>query len=329
MKMQQLTEQLYVASQPVAADMARSRGRRARHHLQPPRRRGADQPGFREMADAARALGLPRTTCRWRRARSPSSRPPNSTPAASAAQAGAGLLPQRHAQHHAVGPGQRRPAAGGADRQPRRCLRLRPGALARRLEAGAEPFAVSDASHQVVIVGGGAAGIAVAASLLARDATLDIAIIDPADVHYYQPGWTLVGAGVFEPAQTARVMGALIPRGVRWIKSAVSGFEPERNLVLLEGCRTVRYQQLVVCPGLKLNWDAIAGLGDTLGRNGVTSNYRYDLAPYTWELVRQFRGGRPCSRSRRCRSSAPARRRKPCICRATPGAATACWRTAR
>jgi sulfide:quinone oxidoreductase len=84
-------------------------------------------------------------------------------------------------------------------------------ALARRIEAGAEPFAVSDASHQVVIVGGGAAGIAVAASLLARDATLDIAIIDPADVHYYQPGWTLVGAGVFEPAQTARVMGALIP----------------------------------------------------------------------------------------------------------------------
>jgi sulfide:quinone oxidoreductase len=143
------------------------------------------------------------------------------------------------------------------------------GALARRLEAGAEPFAVSDASHQVVIVGGGAAGIAVAASLLARDATLDIAIIDPADVHYYQPGWTLVGAGVFEPAQTARVMGALIPRGVRWIKAAVSGFEPERNLVLLDGCRTVRYQQLVVCPGLKLNWDAIAGLAT---RSGATAS---------------------------------------------------------
>ena len=124
---------------------------------------------------------------------------------------------------------------------------------------------------------GSAAGISVAASRLARNPALDIAIIDPADVRYYQPGWTLVG-GVFQPAQTARVMGALIPRGVRWIKAAVSGFVPEHNVVLLEGCRTVRYGQLVVCPGLKLNRDGIAGLCDTLGRHGVTSNYRYDLA---------------------------------------------------
>jgi sulfide:quinone oxidoreductase len=86
-------------------------------------------------------------------------------------------------------------------------------------------------------------------------------------------------------------MGAVIPRQVRWIKSAVAAFEPERNVVLLEGCRVLKYQQLIVCPGLKLNWDGIEGLADTLGRNGVTSNYRYDLAPYTWELVSRFNGG--------------------------------------
>ncbi|ALU89685.1 bifunctional protein tyrosine phosphatase family protein/NAD(P)/FAD-dependent oxidoreductase [Herbaspirillum rubrisubalbicans] len=165
-------------------------------------------------------------------------------------------------------------------------------ALVRRLEQRqASPFEVADSSHQVVIIGGGAAGISVASSLLARRPGLDIAIIDPADVHYYQPGWTLVGGGVFQPAQTARVMGSLIPRGVRWIKSAVAGFEPDRHAVLLEGCRVVKYQQLVVCPGLKLNWDGIEGLTDTLGRNGVSSNYRYDLAPYTWELVQRFKGG--------------------------------------
>ena len=165
------------------------------------------------------------------------------------------------------------------------------GAVVRRLSGTHAPYDLADASHQVVIVGAGAAGIAVASSLLARAPDLDIAIIDPADVHYYQPGWTLVGGGVFEAPDTARVMGSLIPRGVRWIKSAVAGFAPEHNVVLLEGCRAVRYQQLVVCPGLKLNWDAIEGLNDTLGRNGVTSNYRYDLAPYTWELVQQFQGG--------------------------------------
>ena len=154
------------------------------------------------------------------------------------------------------------------------------------------PVKVAEAEHAVVIIGGGAAGIATAASLLARSPGLNIAIIDPADVHYYQPGWTLVGCGVFEAAETARTMASTIPHGVHWIKSAVAAFEPERNAVILDGCRVVRYQQLVVCPGLKLDWLAIDGLADTLGRNGVTSNYLYYLAPYTWKLVQELREGR-------------------------------------
>ncbi|KVT86739.1 NAD(FAD)-dependent dehydrogenase [Burkholderia ubonensis] len=149
-----------------------------------------------------------------------------------------------------------------------------------------------DASHDIVIVGAGAAGLAVASSLLARDRSLDIVVIDPADVHYYQPGWTMVGAGVFRPETTARRMSDVLPRGVRWIQAAVAGFEPDAHAVVLDGCRRIGYRQLVVCPGLKLDWHAIDGLADTLGRNGVTSNYRYDLAPYTWQLVREFQGGR-------------------------------------
>jgi sulfide:quinone oxidoreductase len=87
-------------------------------------------------------------------------------------------------------------------------------------------------------------------------------------------------------------MGSLIPRGVKWIKSAVAAFEPENNAVILDGCRVVKYDRLVVSPGLKLDWDAVEGLEDTLGRNGVTSNYRYDLAPYTWQLVQEMKEGR-------------------------------------
>ncbi len=166
------------------------------------------------------------------------------------------------------------------------------GVIRRIANEGRTPVGVAEARHAVVIVGAGAAGIAAASSLLAREPGLDIAIIDPADVHYYQPGWTLVGGGVFDAHRTAHTMGATIPRGVHWIKAAVAAFEPENDAIILDGCRVVRYEQLIVCPGLKLDWHAIEGLPQTLGRNGVTSNYLYHLAPYTWEQVQQLRSGR-------------------------------------
>ncbi|WP_375688640.1 TIGR01244 family sulfur transferase [Pseudooceanicola sp. LIPI14-2-Ac024] len=165
--------------------------------------------------------------------------------------------------------------------------------VARRIaNGGRTPTETGDARFDVVIVGGGAGGISVAASLIARKPDLQIAIIDPADVHYYQPGWTMVGGGIFDAQDTARTMGSLIPRGVHWIKAAVAAFEPRSDAVVLDGCRVVKYGRLVVTPGLKLDWAAVEGLEETLGRNGVTSNYRYDLASYTWELVSKMMRGR-------------------------------------
>lgn len=146
--------------------------------------------------------------------------------------------------------------------------------------------------HDIVIVGGGSAGIAVATSLLARDHTLDIAIIEPSDVHYYQPGWTMVGGGIFNSRDTVRPMQSLMPKSVAWIKAAVTAFHPHSDSVSLNDGRQVGYGRLIVCPGLKLDWNGIEGLPETLGRNGVTSNYRIDLAPYTWELVQGLKSGR-------------------------------------
>ena len=166
------------------------------------------------------------------------------------------------------------------------------GAVRRIANGGKAPTDVADASYDIVIVGAGAAGIAAASSLRSRLPHQSIAVIDPADVHYYQPGWTMVGGGIFDAEETARTMASLIPRGVKWIKAAVAAFEPAKNVVILEGCRVVKYTRLVVCPGIKLDWNRIEGLVETLGRNGVTSNYRYDLAPYTWELVQGMKSGR-------------------------------------
>lgn len=166
------------------------------------------------------------------------------------------------------------------------------GVVRRIVNGGTTPIDQTDKKFDIVVVGAGAAGIAVSASLLKRKPDLTIAIIDPADIHYYQPGWTLVGAGVFTPEQTVKTLSSLIPKNVTWIKNAVAAFEPESNKVLLDGCHIIEYAHLIVCPGLKLDWNKIEGLTETLGKNGVTSNYRFDLAPYTWELVEKFKHGK-------------------------------------
>ena len=145
-------------------------------------------------------------------------------------------------------------------------------------------------NHQVIIVGGGAAGIATASSLRKRDNSLDIAIIEPADEHFYQPGWTMVGAGVFDKNETVRTMDAVWPQGIKRIKGAVKSFEPDSQTVTLGDGSAVSYDFLVVAAGLKLDWDAVEGLNEALGENGVTSNYRFDLAPYTHNLVENMQG---------------------------------------
>jgi sulfide:quinone oxidoreductase len=185
-------------------------------------------------------------------------------------------------------------------------------------------------AHKVIVVGGGAAGIATAASMLRRRPGLDIAIIDAAQDHFYQPGWTMVGGGIFDPPVNRRSMESVIPPGAIWIRQNVASFDPANSSVTTDGGDVLTYDLLVVAPGIKLDWGQIRGLPETLGRNGVTSNYGYDTSPYTWELVQQTKRGRAiCLPSRRCRSSAPARRRRACICRATTGAVRACWAISR
>ncbi|MBY6241728.1 bifunctional protein tyrosine phosphatase family protein/NAD(P)/FAD-dependent oxidoreductase [Methylosinus sp. Sm6] len=146
--------------------------------------------------------------------------------------------------------------------------------------------------YDVVIVGGGSGGIAAAASLLKRRPSLSVAIVEPADVHYYQPGFTLVGAGVFTPETTRRPTASVMPDKAKWVKQAVAEFAPEANEVVLADGSRLRYRALVASPGIKLDWDAIPGLVETLGKNGVTSNYRADLAPYTHRLATSLSKGR-------------------------------------
>lgn len=146
--------------------------------------------------------------------------------------------------------------------------------------------------HQILIVGGGNAGISTASQLLRKNKNLDIAIVEPSDKHYYQPAWTLVGAGVFNLKNTIRNEADVMPKSVKWIKQKAATFQPEANTVTLDNNDIVAYEYLIVAPGIQLNWGDIKGLRETIGKNGVCSNYSVDYASYTWECLKNFKGGK-------------------------------------
>ncbi|AZF06185.1 FAD/NAD(P)-binding oxidoreductase [Pseudomonas sp. R5-89-07] len=147
-------------------------------------------------------------------------------------------------------------------------------------------------SGDIVVIGGGSAGIGLLASLLKRDPQLNIILIEPNDFHCYQPAWTLVGGGAYDLRKTRRPLANVLPNGVTWIQAAVSQVLPDEQQLVLDNDQRVSWNHLIVCPGLRLAWEKIEGLPETLGRHGVTSNYSYQHAAYTWQLVQQLKGGK-------------------------------------
>jgi len=143
--------------------------------------------------------------------------------------------------------------------------------------------------HQVLIIGGGTAGIMVASQLLRQRNAQDVAIIEPADTHYYQAAWTLVGAGTFNYEKTARPMSSVIPKGVKWIKDRATGFDPEKNTVHTATEGDITYNYLVVAPGLAYDYSLVPGLGEAMDKGVVCSNYTDPK--HTWNVIKNFKGG--------------------------------------
>lgn len=145
--------------------------------------------------------------------------------------------------------------------------------------------------HQILIIGGGSAGITVAAQLRKKLKHSDIAIIDPAKDHFYQPLWTLAGVGVVTKEETHREMESVIPDGVVHIEDAVTRFVPGQNVVQTRNGDLFSYDILVVAPGIQINWDAIPGLSEGIGTNGISSIYSYRYVDYVYQTIREFNGG--------------------------------------
>ncbi|MEN8124210.1 MAG: FAD/NAD(P)-binding oxidoreductase [Bacteroidota bacterium] len=143
--------------------------------------------------------------------------------------------------------------------------------------------------HQVLIIGGGTAGIMVASQMLKKDPNINIGLLEPAEKHYYQPAFTLVGANTYDYEKTIRSMASVMPKGVTWIKEYANKFDPDNNKVTSKKGNEYTYDYLVVCPGLRMAPELVEGLSEAMDKGVVCSNYTNPN--HTWDVLKNFKGG--------------------------------------
>ena len=142
---------------------------------------------------------------------------------------------------------------------------------------------------QILIIGGGSGGIMTAANLLQKNKDLKIGIVEPAEFHYYQAAWTLVGANAFDFDKSRKPMADVMPQGVDWIKDYATGFKSEENKITTKNSGDLSYDFLVVSPGLIMAPELIEGLPEALEKGIAVSNY---VDPKkTWNAIKNFKGG--------------------------------------
>lgn len=146
------------------------------------------------------------------------------------------------------------------------------------------------AQHEVVIIGGGNAGISLAARLQ-RYGVKDVAVIEPKDHHLYQPLFSHIAGGRAQAQEAIRSQESVMPQGVTWIHDAAAGIDAAANTVTLASGSTVAYGQLVVCPGLQYDWDAVPGLAEAVHSPSGASHYEFELASKAWTLLRSMTSG--------------------------------------
>ena len=153
----------------------------------------------------------------------------------------------------------------------------------------------SSAKGKIVIIGGGAAGISMAARLKHWLDEPDITLIDPSDRQFYQPGFTLIASGVYQPEDVWKKQEDCMPSGIKWIKDSVAAVDPVWNQVTTKSNGKIPYDFLVLTPGLQCNWEKVEGIThDTLGQGNANSIYDFEGAQKTWKALQEFakKGGK-------------------------------------
>lgn len=144
--------------------------------------------------------------------------------------------------------------------------------------------------HRIVVIGGGNAGLSIAGRLR-RGGVDDIVVIEPRTHHVYAPLQSHIAGGRARWSAAVRPQRQVTPRGVTWLQDAVSGVDPGQRRVRLESGEQLAYDQLVVCPGIQNEWNAVSGLEAAMQTSAGVSNYDLPLAAKASPALRDLQHG--------------------------------------
>jgi sulfide:quinone oxidoreductase len=145
--------------------------------------------------------------------------------------------------------------------------------------------------HDVLIIGGGNAGLSLAGRLR-RDGCRDVAVVEPKDIHHYRPLLSYVASGAATLDDLRRPQVEVLPDGVHWYRDRATAVDPVRDVVTLGDGTELTYGDLVVCPGSRVDWDAIPGSQEAVATPHAATSYLLDLAPKTWTMLSSLTAGR-------------------------------------
>ncbi len=145
--------------------------------------------------------------------------------------------------------------------------------------------------HDVLIVGGGNAGISLAARLL-RDGVEDVALVESEGVHRYRPLLNYVGSGEATMSALERPAASVVPEGSTWVEDRVVAVDARSPSVTTGTGRRITCSTLVLCPGLDEDWDATPGLREAYAVGWAGSTFVVETAPKVWPALRNLTAGR-------------------------------------
>lgn len=149
----------------------------------------------------------------------------------------------------------------------------------------------SSPHFKLLIAGGGSGGTAIASKFAARLGAGNVGIVEPNEDHYYQPLWTLVGAGLKTLDQSRMKTADVLPKSATWIRERVASIDAPNNTLRTEGGEKITYDYLVTAMGMKLNFEAIKGLPEAWSDPRICSNYSPETVERTFRAFKNFEEG--------------------------------------